>query len=44
VQAYAEDRRIGHPDREALKEKIDVLVAGHELQEVYAELCERYGM
>jgi len=44
VQAYAEDRRIGHPDREALKEKIDALVAEHELQELYTELCKRYGI
>ena len=29
VQAYVEDRRIGHPDREALKEKIDALAAEH---------------
>ena len=44
VQAYVEDRRIGHPDREELKKKIDAYVAEHELQEVYAELCERYGI
>ena len=44
VQAYVEDRRIGHPDREELKGKIDTLVAEHELQEVYAELCERHGI
>jgi tetratricopeptide (TPR) repeat protein len=44
VQAYFEDRRIGHPEREALKEKIDLLVAEHELQEAYVELCERFEM
>ena len=44
VQAYVQDRRVGHPDREALKERIEALVAEHELQEVYAELCERYGI
>ena len=44
VQAYVEDRRIGHPDREQLKEKIDTLVAEHELHEVYAEHCEQHGI
>jgi tetratricopeptide (TPR) repeat protein len=44
VQAYAEDRRIGHPDRETLKEKIDALAAEHELQELYTELCDQYGI
>jgi tetratricopeptide (TPR) repeat protein len=44
VQAYVGDRRVGHPDREALKERMDALVVKHELQEYYAELCERYGM
>jgi hypothetical protein len=44
VQAYVEDGRIGHPDREALKEKIDALAAEHELQEHYTELSDRYGI
>ena len=44
VQAYAEDRRLGHPDREALKEMIDALVAEYELQELYTELCDQYGI
>jgi tetratricopeptide (TPR) repeat protein len=44
VQAYVEDRRVGYPDREALKEKIDAFVAEHDLQEVYAKLSERYGI
>jgi tetratricopeptide (TPR) repeat protein len=42
IQAFAQDRRVGHPDREVLKKRIDALVAEHELQEVYAELCEQY--
>jgi hypothetical protein len=44
VKAYADDQRIGHPDRETLKAKIDTLVVRNELQEVYAELCEKYGI
>ena len=44
VQAYVEDQRIGHPDREALKEKIDILVASYDLQEFYIELQEQYGI
>ena len=44
VQAYVEDQRIGHPDRETLKEKIDILVASHDLQEYYIELQEQYGI
>jgi len=43
-QGYIQDRRVEHPDREALKERIDSFVAEHELQEVYAELCKQYGM
>ena len=44
VQAYVEDQRIGHPDREALKVKIDNLVASYDLQEFYIELQEQYGI
>jgi tetratricopeptide (TPR) repeat protein len=44
VRAYVEDQRIGHPDRETLKGKIDILVASHDLQEYYIELQEQYGI
>ncbi len=44
VQAYIEDRRLGHPDRESLKVKIDSLVTKHDLQEFYADLCKQYGI
>jgi len=44
VQAYVEDRRVGHSDRETLKVKIDACVAEHDLQEVYVELCEQYNI
>lgn len=44
VQALAQDRRLGHPERESLKESIDSLVTEHSLQEVYAELCKKYEM
>jgi tetratricopeptide (TPR) repeat protein len=44
MQAFVQDRRVGHPDREALKERMDALVAEHDLQEVYAELRRQYGM
>ena len=40
VQAYVEDQRIGHPDRKALKVKIDNLVASYNLQEFYIQLQE----
>jgi len=41
VQAYAEDQRQGHPDRESLKDKIEALVENHGLQKMYEELVER---
>jgi tetratricopeptide (TPR) repeat protein len=44
VQSFVQDRRVGHPDRESLKERIDALVAVHDLQEAFAELCKQYGM
>ncbi len=44
VQAFAQDSRLGHPERESLKDRIDALVTEHNLQEVYAELCKQYGM
>jgi DNA-binding NarL/FixJ family response regulator len=36
VQAYIQDRRVGHPDRESLKERIDALVAEHDFQQAFA--------
>ncbi len=44
LQAFVQDHRLGHPERESLKERIDTLVTEHSLQEVYAELCETYGL
>ena len=44
VQALAQDRRLGHPERQALQEKINVLVAEQHLEEAYAELCRQYGV
>jgi tetratricopeptide (TPR) repeat protein len=44
VQAFAQDRRLGHSERESLKDRIDALVAEHNLQEIYAELCKQYGI
>jgi tetratricopeptide (TPR) repeat protein len=42
VEALAQDRRIGHPDREALLKKVMELVAEHQLEAAYEELCGRY--
>ncbi len=44
VQALAQDRRLGHPEREGLQEKINSLVTEQHLQEVYAELCKQHGL
>jgi tetratricopeptide (TPR) repeat protein len=44
VQSFVQDRRVGHPDRESLKGRIDALVAVHDLQEAFAELCKQNGM
>jgi len=44
VQAFVQDRRLWHPDRESLKGKIDTLVAEHDLKEPYIELCKQYVM
>jgi tetratricopeptide (TPR) repeat protein len=43
-QAFVQDRRVGHSDREALKERMDALVVVHNLQEDLAELRKQYGM
>lgn len=42
VQAFVQDRRLGHPERESLHDSIDSLVHEHNLQAVYAELCKTY--
>jgi tetratricopeptide (TPR) repeat protein len=44
VQAFVQDRRLGHPERESLNDSIDSLVIEHNLQAVYAELCNKYEM
>jgi len=38
VQALAQDRRLGHPDRQALQDRISALVTEQHLEEAYAEL------
>lgn len=44
TQAYVHDRRLGHPDRERLKEKIDLLVQEQHLENAYAEQCQKLGI
>src|SRR5258708_13289264 len=44
VQALAQDRRLGHPEREGLQEKINSLVTEQHLQQVSAELCNKHAM
>jgi len=44
VQALAQDHRLGHPAREALKESINGLVAEQHMEEAYAGLCKQYGV
>lgn len=43
VQALALDRRLGHPERQVIQDKVDALVAEHSLKEAYAEFCKQYG-
>ncbi|HEX7737328.1 MAG TPA: tetratricopeptide repeat protein [Ktedonobacteraceae bacterium] len=43
VQALTHDRRLGHRDRENLKEKIDLLVQEQHLENNYAELSLKQG-
>lgn len=40
AQAFAYDRRIGHPERQDLQEKIERLVQEQSLESVYAELSQ----
>lgn len=44
VQSFACDQRIGHPEREDLKARIDLLVREQHLEGIYAELCEKQGI
>jgi tetratricopeptide (TPR) repeat protein len=44
VQAFACDRRVGHSERVALKERIDHLVQQQQLEQVYTELCQKQGI
>jgi len=41
MQAFARDRRIGHVEREHLKEKIDLLVQEQHLESQFMELCQK---
>jgi tetratricopeptide (TPR) repeat protein len=43
-QAFVQDRRAEHPDREALKERMDALVTEHALHEDLAVLRKQHGM
>ncbi len=43
VQALVIDQRLGHPAREDLQKKVELLVKEQHLGEVYIELCKRYG-
>lgn len=42
VDALAQDRRTGHPDRQTLQKKVTDLVAEHHLEDAYAELSRSY--
>ncbi len=44
VHALTMDRRLGHPERSALQEKIERLVLQHHLEEVYQEIAQKYGL
>jgi tetratricopeptide (TPR) repeat protein len=44
VQALAQDRRLGHPDRQALQDRISALVTEQHLEEAYAELRKQLGV
>lgn len=41
MQAFVYDRRIGHPERKTLSERIDRLVQEQHLESVYAELSQK---
>ncbi len=42
VEALVQDQRVGHPDREALQNKIEALVREQHLEEFYDELQGRF--
>ena len=44
LQAFVHDRRLGHDERELLKEKIDHLVQDQHLESTYKELCQTLGI
>jgi tetratricopeptide (TPR) repeat protein len=44
MQALSHDRRIGHPERERLREKLERLVQEQHLENIYAELCQQQGI
>lgn len=44
VQALAQDRRLGHPARTNLQEKIEHLVREQYLESAYTELCQKQGI
>ena len=44
VQAFIRDHRVGHPDRQSLKERMDALVFEHDLRDDLDELRKQYGM
>jgi tetratricopeptide (TPR) repeat protein len=41
VEALAHDRRLGHPERNSIQDKVYTLVAEQHLEEAYAELCKQ---
>ncbi|MDQ2906760.1 MAG: tetratricopeptide repeat protein [Chloroflexota bacterium] len=44
LQALALDRRLGHPARQYLQNKVDTLVTAQHLEETHAELSKKYGL
>ncbi len=44
VHALALDQRLGHPTRQDLQQRVSTLVTQQHLEEVYAELCKRFGL
>ncbi len=44
LQASIHDRRLGHPELTALKEKIHFLVHEQHLETVFAQRCQEYGI
>jgi tetratricopeptide (TPR) repeat protein len=44
VQALALDQRLGHPARKDLQERVEALVQEQELDEIYGQLSNKYGL